>query len=232
VKLSDYEYFKTDLGVLYYGDCLEILSLIEDKVDLVLTDPPYNASKSKIKHKQTGYKAINEKWDIAFDAKFIKYINANQELIFCSHHSLSLYLNRTPKQILHWIKNNPMFSVSGKTYMYSVEYILWYVNGSPYIFNLPKQRKDCFFYNKIVGSDKRRTEHPTQKPIELIIDLINIHSNNNDLILDPFLGSGTTAVACEKLGRRWIGIEISEKYCEIAKQRIKAEADQFKMEFA
>lgn len=72
-------------------------------------------------------------------------------------------------------------------------------------------------------------DHPTKKPVELMQYLLKIHSINDNLVLDPFLGSGTTAVACEKLGRKWIGIEISEKYCEIAAKRIKAEADQIKM---
>lgn len=68
-----------------------------------------------------------------------------------------------------------------------------------------------------------RKKHPTQKPVKLIIDLIKRHSFENDIILDPFLGSGTTAVACVKLNRRFIGIEISEEYCNMARERVKEE---------
>ena len=64
--------------------------------------------------------------------------------------------------------------------------------------------------------------HPTQKPVELMAWLIKTYSNPNQLILDPFCGSGTTCVAAKMLGRRYIGIEISEKYCEIARMRLKA----------
>jgi tRNA/tmRNA/rRNA uracil-C5-methylase (TrmA/RlmC/RlmD family) len=71
-------------------------------------------------------------------------------------------------------------------------------------------------------------QHATQKPVGLIQWCLGF-SKTKGFVLDPFLGSGTTAVACEKLNRRWIGIEISEKYCEIAKSRIKAEADQLKL---
>jgi DNA modification methylase len=71
-----------------------------------------------------------------------------------------------------------------------------------------------------------RTEHPTQKPLLLIEKLLTIHSNPNDLILDPFLGSGSTAVAAVKLNRRFIGIEISPKYCQIARERIAREQEQ------
>ncbi len=65
-----------------------------------------------------------------------------------------------------------------------------------------------------------KNEHPTTKPRLLMRDLVNLFSDGNELILDPFLGSGTTAVAAKMEGRNYIGIEISEKYCEIARQRV------------
>jgi DNA modification methylase len=74
-------------------------------------------------------------------------------------------------------------------------------------------------------------QHPAIFPEKLAQDHIVSWSNKNDIVLDPFLGSGTTAVVCEKLGRRWIGIEISKKYCEIAAKRINVEASQIKMVF-
>ena len=86
---------------------------------------------------------------------------------------------------------------------------------------------------KNMGKRREKRKHPTQKPIELIMKILLEYgeTKENDLILDCFLGSGTIAVACEKLGRRWIGIEIGDKYCEIAKQRIEQEANQIKMDF-
>lgn len=69
--------------------------------------------------------------------------------------------------------------------------------------------------------NKEIRQHPTQKPIPLMKWIIQNYSKENDLILDPFLGSGTTAVACQELGRRFIGIEISEKYCQIARERLR-----------
>ena len=65
-----------------------------------------------------------------------------------------------------------------------------------------------------------RIVHPQALPLSLVKDMIEIYSNVNDVILDPFVGSGTLPVICEKLNRRWIGIEINKKYCEIAKNRI------------
>jgi len=69
---------------------------------------------------------------------------------------------------------------------------------------------------------KDKLIHPTQKPLELVKKIIKISSNESDIILDPFLGSGTTVVACKELGRKYIGIEINPKYCEIARRRIRA----------
>ena len=79
--------------------------------------------------------------------------------------------------------------------------------------------KKCGF----VSETKDPKLHPTQKPTELIIWAIEKYSNPNDLILDPFLGSGTTAVAAKQVGRRYIGIEISPEYCKIAEQRLAQE---------
>jgi site-specific DNA-methyltransferase (adenine-specific) len=75
----------------------------------------------------------------------------------------------------------------------------------------------------VIDSEKL---HPAQKPVNLIIDLLRV---SGESVLDPFIGSGTTAVACEITGRRWIGIEIEEKYCEIAAKRIEAERKQLKL---
>ena len=71
-----------------------------------------------------------------------------------------------------------------------------------------------------IREDKSKRVHPTQKPIFLIVFLLRDYSNENDLVLDPFLGSGTTAVVCEQLNRRWVAVEISEEYCKIAIKRI------------
>jgi len=76
------------------------------------------------------------------------------------------------------------------------------------------------FPNKPAMPKSERTQHPTQKPVGLIEHLVKGWSHEGDLVLDPFLGSGTTAVVCEKLNRRWIGIEMNEEYCELAKNRV------------
>ena len=85
-------------------------------------------------------------------------------------------------------------------------------------FNPLKNYTDVWTFNIIGG--KESVEHPTQKPIKIIQRIINTSSKENDLILDCFMGSGTTAVACKELGRNFIGFEISKEYCEIAEKRL------------
>ena len=72
--------------------------------------------------------------------------------------------------------------------------------------------------------------HPTQKPVLLMEKLLIIHSKQKDLIIDPFIGGGSTAIACEKLNRKWVGIEMSEEYCAIAKRQIEKESEQMKFQ--
>ncbi len=88
-------------------------------------------------------------------------------------------------------------------------------------FNIKKNYTDVWTFNITSSSDKSY-EHPTQKPIKLISRIIKASSNKGDIVLDCFLGSGTTAVACKQLGRKYIGIELSKEYCAIANKRLNA----------
>lgn len=86
-------------------------------------------------------------------------------------------------------------------------------------------RKFEFKWHGMLQEDMKHKEkryHPTQKPVKLFMQIIEKYSQPTDLILDPFLGSGTTAIACQKTGRHWIGIEREAAYCEIARKRIAA----------
>ncbi|MHA2039630.1 MAG: DNA-methyltransferase [Promethearchaeota archaeon] len=215
MTLADYEYYRTDVGVLYCGNCLEVLPLIEDKVDLVLADPPYNV---KIKYENINdnkkhYKKWCNDWFCLLKAQMI--------IISCGIVNVGMwYKIKNPQWIISWLKLGCM----GRS-------LLGFNNHEPLLFwgKVLKQSNDVIKAG--ILPDKQLNGHPCPKPLKWAEEIIGKYTKENHLILDPFLGSGTTAIACEKLGRRWIGIEISEKYCEIAKQRIKAEADQFKLEY-
>ena len=194
--LEDYLYFSTDLGKLYCGDCLEILPLLEDgSVDLVLTDPPYPNNAGL----------------------FIDAINAAKEMMMSFRYKKWLVfwdeLSRPPVPLplvaVHiWHRNN-----TNRPDNYEAIY-QFCADGR-------KRASRVLSYPVIsVGLTGciEATGHPSQKNIKLIKRLLKM--NICRCVLDPFLGSGTTAVACEQLQRRWIGIEISPEYCELAKNRL------------
>ena len=79
------------------------------------------------------------------------------------------------------------------------------------------------------ASAYKKTEHPTEKPEALIERLVLVNTNEGEIILDPFCGSSTLAAVCEKLNRRWIGIEFKKEYCKMAKERIEREIEQLKL---
>lgn len=204
-------YFETELGKLYHGDCMEIMPELEP-VDLVLTDPPYginwNTNYSRFSKGMKDKNAINND-----DKEFcpIPFLSFNESIIWGANHFCK---SLPPGSWLIWDKRNK----DGTSFLSDGEIGWWSHGKGVYIKSLSGQQ-----HRAISGG-----LHPTQKPVSLMSWCI-IKSKSTGIILDPFLGSGTTAVACERLNRKWIGIEIDEHYCEIAARRIEAEAKQLKM---
>jgi len=225
-------------NIIYNEDCLEGLKRLPDNsVDLVLTDPPYNASNSNIKCKKKSYNSINEKWDKNFkinnfSLEFYRILKKSSSLlIFCSHHTIKDFLIEFDtkfrlQQIIHWEKSNA-FPGLAKVYTYSIQYCLWYIKNNPYKFNKKYAKKDIIKIPICCGHE--RLNHPAQKPINLFSKLLKVHSNENDVILDPFMGSGTTAIACLELNRKYIGFEIDEEYYKLAQERIDIYNSQLKL---
>jgi site-specific DNA-methyltransferase (adenine-specific) len=221
---------------LFNNDFRNVLNEIPDgSIDLILTDPPYNASNSNIACFDRHYSTVNEEWDKNFTVDFIPLVWPKLKpngsfLSFCSHHLLGDYLKSGYKvqQIIHWIKTNP-FPAIAKVYTPNVEYIVWFVKGSPYCFNKKYSNHNIIKTGLCQGLE--REDHPTQKPIKLMDKLLLVHSNENDTIFDLFMGTGTTGVSCMKHNRNFIGIEKEQKYFEIAERRISNEKNQLKINF-
>ena len=227
------------------GDCLEVMKQIPDKsIDLVLTDPPYNISQKKkiFRDYRSGKRADISfdygEWDYGFDIlpvleeskRILK--DKGQWLIFCAEQQIGMYRkwlgeNGHFKQILIWEKTNPLPQFRKCGYRQATEIIMWAYKQKPtkieQHFNFLLQQEMLNIFRFPICGGNERTEHPTQKPNKLIKELLKRHSFEKDTILDPFLGSGTTAVACKQLKRNFIGIEISQKYCDIANQRLRQE---------
>lgn len=207
------------------------------KLDAVITDPPYGVSrKHQLGYSNMGRSGMNYgEWDYNFDQK--KWIKEVAELvkpggtviIFNDWKNLGLISEQLEKcgfiikDIIRWIKKNPMPRNVNRRYVNDCEFAVWAVKeGKPWTFNKP----DDVGYLKpeittgVVPGGKKRL-HPTQKHLEVMERLIEIHTNEGDLIYDPFIGSGTTAVACLNKNRRVIGSEIDEKYYNVTMERLK-----------
>lgn len=116
-------------------------------------------------------------------------------------------------------KTNPMPRNRDRLYVTSCEFAVWAVKGKGWTFNRQRETYENTVFEYPLVSHKERI-HPTQKKVELIEDLIKIHSNENDIVLDCFMGSATTAVACLNTNRRFIGFELDSDYFELAMSRV------------
>ena len=232
-------YYENENGKLYLGKCEEIMPELE-KVDLVLTDPPYDIETSGGGiYNQEDKQYVKELKDIkdGFSDDILKLIGQGVKkvnlYIFCSQKQLINLLNFFVTcrgynyNILSWHKNNPG-PACGNKYLTDTEYILFFREKGVKLYGTYKTKK-TFFVTELNQSDKRKYNHPTIKPTGIIRELIINSTIENNIVLDPFFGSGSTGVACEDLDRKWIGIEKEEKYCEISAKRIEAENKQLKM---
>jgi DNA modification methylase len=208
---KDKIYYQDDAVVIYCADNREILPLFPDKsFDLVLTDPPYGIKRDKGFEGFGGFgtpiarrRYEDNDWDNErIDIKPVLIMGTNS-IIFGGN----FYTDILP-QSNHWIvwdKLNTMPTFGDCELAWT---------------SFPRNsvKKYLVEYNGLIGKEPQRF-HPTQKPVKLFTKILQDYSKLDDTILDPFLGSGTTLVAAKILGRKAVGIEISEKYCEIAAKR-------------
>jgi len=237
---------------IYLSDCLEVMKTIPDKsIDLVLTDPPYgiNFVSPWTKRKE---KLQNDKLD-DWQEMIIPMLQEFKRILTdtgCCCCCCGGGGGKTPVTAIFTIEAIKHFNLIQTLVWKKFIGLGWrYRPSYENMVVLSKDPKDYNFYdttkkcsNVIEGINQDipqyrggeagfHDEHPTQKPIALMKKLIEIHSIKDHLILDPFMGSGTTGVACKELGRNFIGIEIEPKYYEIAKRRIQnTTTDMFCME--
>jgi len=214
---------KDIINQIHCADCLKFLKKIpDDSIDLILTDPPYNVGKVFDKKQEKTY------FDIKFHKKWLKECDRivkldGQMYIFWWSGFLKEITNILDyKQVLYWTKPFAMMRRGRRGWQNFTELIFWKVYSDDFTFNALKgmDSKDYFTDVSCINLPNERF-HITQKPISLVEKLVGAGSNPNDIILDPFSGSGTTLVAAQNLHRQFIGIEISQKYCEIIKNRLK-----------
>ena len=207
-------------GCIVCGDCLEVMADMPDGcVDAIVTDIPYNCSQKYQRLRNLDY----GDWDKGFNHRpaiknFIR-LSRGTCIVWCGNTQISGILLRMKREDLltrqiTWVKANPTVINGDKLYLPGIESCAY-----------GKKRTTTFNGHCHSGVWKMPPDsirfHPNQKPLALLCEQIQHVSNQGDVILDPFVGSGTTCVAAKKLGRRWIGIELDENYCRIARNRLR-----------
>ncbi len=213
---------------LYQGDCLEIMPTL-GKVDAVVTDPPYLLESGGNTTGGMGGKFRRDRYDndgaiVPTDiiwSDFMPYIAAclpdGHAYVMVNNRHVQAALVAAQNagfrfhNILVWEKGT---ATPNRWYMKNCEFTLFLFRGKA------RPISDCGAKQLLRSPNVRNAEHPTEKPGELMAHYIGNSTDRNQTILDPFMGSGTTGVACAKLGRKFIGIELEPKYFDIACKRV------------
>lgn len=213
-----------DLNVIYYKDCmLDLVEFKNNSVDMVLTDIPYG----KVNKPSNGLRELDKKEANTLDVNLeellveLDRITKNSIVIFCGREQFSqiyeyfdMKKQGTARPLI-WAKTNPSPMNGQYVYLNGVELAVWYRKPGG-TFNAHCKTNVFRFPN---GTNKI---HPTQKNLRLFEELILDNTNDGDVVLDPFIGSGTTAVACMNTGRKFIGYENNLEYYNGCMGRIKA----------
>ena len=233
---------------LYQGDCLEVMQQLIDKgikVDAIITDPPYGATACR----WDNIVSFDKMWKcfkllrknnsniIIFSKQpfttMLNYSNINEyryEIIWKKQQATNPMCAKKRMMPIH--ENISIFY--NKLGIYNPQMRMGFNNYSSFnnndksigeIYGLKSKHRDCndgsrYPISVIEYNNVRKGLHPTQKPLALMEYLVKTYTNENSIILDPFMGSGTTGVACKNTNRKFIGIELDENYFNIAKERI------------
>lgn len=199
-------YYSNNYITIYNCDCNELIGTID--YDILLTDPPYGMEY------QSNYRAIKHRKIINDDSFPIETISeyillaCNASYVFCRWDNI--YTMPKPKSLIAWVKNNWTAGDLKHEHGRQWEACLFYPGANHrFIKRIPD----------VIFSAKTNNElHPTQKPTELLRKIIG--ANEGDVIFDPYAGSGTTLIAARDCGRKAIGVEVDERYCEIIAKRL------------
>ncbi len=226
---------------LVHVDCREVLPLLPP-VDLVLTDPPYltDATAVPIRGGGVGPRieetlAVGMPWGYDLDwVDACEKLLPKQWAVFANYRMLGGLCSRLkPQTVFVWRKPNAP-NMTRPVPRLDCEFIVWSRSGGccgrmgefgSMVIDVPMPQAGCFAAERILDRLSKCAAHPCQKPIAIVRPFID--RLIAETVLDPFTGTGTTIVAAKQLGRKAIGIEIEERYCEIAANRLRQEVLQF-----
>lgn len=227
---------KIELNDIYHSDSIDFMREMRKQkivVDAVITDPPYNISRENNFHTLEGRKGIDfGNWDKTFNQikwlRQLKYIvkDGGSVVIFNDWKNMGDISKTLEKEgfeikdLIRWVKPNPMPRNTSRRYVTDFEVALWAVKPQEkWTFNKPQEVS--YKRPEIGGSvpmGKKRI-HPTQKSYDAIKELIEIHTNPGDVVFDPFSGSGQISFVASEMNRLFIGSEINEKYWKASRKR-------------
>lgn len=233
-------------ATLYLGDCVEVFSTVGE-VNAVITDPPFEADAHTMQRRALGRGAEDGRRDIQSAALPFAAITERERaglcqwaaascsgwlLAFCQAEALGLWRASMEaagakwRRAGVWIKPDgmPQFTGDRPGMGYESIAMAWCGSGKSKWNGGGKHGVWTFHkHDAAQGHGGRANEHPTQKPQRLMAELVSLFSAEGELVCDPFMGSGTTGVACVGLGRRFVGVEVNPQYFELACERIEAE---------
>ncbi|OLS15300.1 MAG: DNA methylase N-4/N-6 [Promethearchaeota archaeon CR_4] len=226
---------------VFYSDCIEGLSRekFRGQISLIFADPPYNVSGKTLANifEHGAWEKINATWDQKTPQEYEEFTrkwlsaaygvlqDGGTLFVSTSYHNafvigyLAQQLDFVMRGDVIWYKRTAVPNVTRKTYRHSSEILLWLTKGAgakytfnyevAKLFNSGKQLRNVWDILKV--GQKESVAHPAQKPEELLLRVIAIHSNPGDIVCDPFAGSGTTLKVAKILGRHYLGFEINER---------------------
>ena len=224
---------------IYNDDCLSIIKQLPDNsIDLIATDPPYDIPSinggGSINNIKKLNKSLNDLktiditngYDIEmFGKEFVRVLKDINIYFWCNKKQIvdyfNFYVNKLgcKYDIICWHKTNALPTYSNK-YLSDTEYLLYFRKGKGHCFPQSYEDAQTYYIAPINHKDKKEWGHPTIKPLDITERIVRNSSRETDTILDPFMGSGTTGVACKNLNRNFIGIELEKSYFDVAKRRL------------
>lgn len=234
--------------MLYLGDCIEVMKTLEkNSVDLIFADPPYFLSNGGLSINSGKVVSVDKgEWDKKNNYQDIqsftqKWLSECYRLLKSSgsiwvsgtHHNI-FDVEKAMKKIgfklinmVIWHKSDPPPLIYKNKFRFSYEMIIWAKKDSKHIFNYEKmfqigntEMEDVWTMPAVQNNEKKFGYHPTQKPEGLLERIILATSREGDVVLDPFMGSGTTCYVAQKLKRNFLGIDKEMKYYELSQKRL------------
>lgn len=221
-----------EVDIIYNEDCVQGMKKLPDNsIDLVIIDPPYQivaggGGGAFGADKRDYHKAVKTLSDGITNNVLDELVRVLKKIniyIWCNKNQLKQYINYFEEKgcttdLLTWHKTNPVPTCNNK-YLSDTEYILYFRQGGVPMYGSYETKKK-YYVTPTNKEDKQKYKHPTIKPLSIIENLIVNSSKENDIVLDCFMGSGTTPVACVNTHRHYIGYEIDDNYFDIACQRL------------